>query len=889
MKKIFLILFFVLALSLVSATFEVNSTSIQTNYDLGSQLDGTIKISFKDHPLKDVFVDTLGNTITLEKILNETSYIYNCTPEDCESTYVKSNPETTKTFSLNSNEKKVLGLYFSGTIDEIKDIRFDVQSNAGQSTTNQLKIDILNDEKIDTGNTLMGSTEGQKNYGCFEEGNSIAKPSVSVTPYCQKIKLKEAPAYNLGAWISVKETGSADIVMTLYDKEGSFVRTSSGEEATCNLQKSIITPVGGEVQCLVNALIPEEDDYYICISLGQGSGDYKVQSYTPIGSDPACGFSGVPPRDENLVFKIYAQPMSFAAVSTFTVGNTLSTSETFSELVYSYIEDEYELDCSSGCSVPIMFLSSVNQDITVNNILAVYDANGLFNLEIDQINSLEETGATITSDLQVLDIGGFFDLPDKKTSSLSYILNLGGEEVLKENLDIEETTIELNVKETAVGFPTRFEIIHNLTVSEYEWDFGDDSTIKTYTQVTNHIYEEPGNYTTKIKIITKDSEYSRQFEIEVKDSKELISSKTLELRLKLDEIKKQISRLKESSQKIVEDKIDLAGIESNISFLETNSKTAKTQEEYDELIQIILNINLPDSVFSSSTVKVPLFTEVYEIDLEAYSEISEEFIEEGKEDDVIDATLFWMQENIQILASSDSVMMADRSGVSAIASIFEVSIIPKESDLYYYILIKDAYNMQISGADFQELEGYKGIESTGEELKFIISAQEMELSDIGIFVMPLLSDIPMIEEPEEPESPKRKYALLILIFLGLIIIGIIVYIVLQRWYKIKYEKYLFKDRNNLYNAIVYVNNAKKQGASNEEIKKNLRRSNWSSEQIRYIMRRYEGKETGMYELPIQRALSSNNSNEKPNIPSKNPIKFSSNTQFKPKSNDRFRR
>jgi histidyl-tRNA synthetase len=45
--------------------------------------------------------------------------------------------------------------------------------------------------------------------------------------------------------------------------------------------------------------------------------------------------------------------------------------------------------------------------------------------------------------------------------------------------------------------------------------------------------------------------------------------------------------------------------------------------------------------------------------------------------------------------------------------------------------------------------------------------------------------------------------------------------------------------------MVYVNGVKKQSMPNDEIKESLKKSGWNAEQIRYIMRKYEGRNTGL--------------------------------------------
>ena len=88
----------------------------------------------------------------------------------------------------------------------------------------------------------------------------------------------------------------------------------------------------------------------------------------------------------------------------------------------------------------------------------------------------------------------------------------------------------------------------------------------------------------------------------------------------------------------------------------------------------------------------------------------------------------------------------------------------------------------------------------------------------------------------------------------LFIAGIAVYIFLQQWYKHKYETYLFKNRNFLFNLINYIDNQKKKGVKESEIFRKLKKAGWNSEQVNYVLRKYLGKRTGMLEIPIERIL-----------------------------------
>jgi hypothetical protein len=52
----------------------------------------------------------------------------------------------------------------------------------------------------------------------------------------------------------------------------------------------------------------------------------------------------------------------------------------------------------------------------------------------------------------------------------------------------------------------------------------------------------------------------------------------------------------------------------------------------------------------------------------------------------------------------------------------------------------------------------------------------------------------------------------------------------------------------LYNLISYVHHAEKKDVDKNEIYSKLKRIGWSSEQVKYVIKKYAGKRTGMLEI-----------------------------------------
>jgi len=119
-----------------------------------------------------------------------------------------------------------------------------------------------------------------------------------------------------------------------------------------------------------------------------------------------------------------------------------------------------------------------------------------------------------------------------------------------------------------------------------------------------------------------------------------------------------------------------------------------------------------------------------------------------------------------------------------------------------------------------------------------------------------LNRLPVVETPAPEEKKASKWTIFGFVLFFIALAGIIIYVVLQQWYKRKYENYLFGgNRNDLYNMVNYVNNALKKGLSNSQIERNLRKAGWKAEKIKYVMKKYAGRRTGMVEIiPIDKIL-----------------------------------
>jgi hypothetical protein len=149
----------------------------------------------------------------------------------------------------------------------------------------------------------------------------------------------------------------------------------------------------------------------------------------------------------------------------------------------------------------------------------------------------------------------------------------------------------------------------------------------------------------------------------------------------------------------------------------------------------------------------------------------------------------------------------------------------------------------------------------------LIIPGKVSLTDAPLYLFPTLSELKQAfviascnnnnvcdassgETWKNCRSDCSPWHLALIWIIVMIVILFIIYILLQEWYKRRYEDHLFKNKNDLYNLINFISNSEKQGLARDAIYSKLSEKEWDSEQIRYAYNKFHGKRTGMWEIPI---------------------------------------
>ena len=864
-SRVLLTLIFILIFLLppISATFNLGTPnySLEKIYGPSADVAGWLNISFSSESLGSEFTDSNDNSINLSDVLKKNSgYAYSCSPLGCMDDYLASSAGTEKTTTLGAGESKIYGVKLTGSISSIDSFKFTLESDAGPACTSQMEVDFLDNSSMDFKNTRAldsGSCANLRDYGCFN--SSLPTEDVTISaPVCEKINLSDSPGFVIGAWL--KKTGSTGTLKAEIHKKIS--QSSAQVVATCTLPDPSTS--GEEVNCSINYAPIGFQEHYVCIYLGSATGNYVTKGYGTGTSSNLCGFYGTPINPENAAYQIFAQGKQFDSVGAINMNKSLANGESFASLAANYIQGRYgSLDCTAGCVIPVKIKSNAaGQSITLRDLVVDYTKE-IGSVTERSFYDISKTPAKITSGFKklYLDQAGF-TVPDE-LGNYTFSLDFNGQDVLSEKLQIKDVPIiqSVNPTKTASAFPTEFVVSvdsdYNLT--GFSWDFG-DGTVKIATQrnKTTHTYNQTGEYTLTLNVTDQRKLSSvKTFLINVSSPADLIVLRLAELKTAIRDINGDIASLDSFSKKAINASLGLPAVEASISSLQSRYSTATTEAQFNGIVTDLIKIKeLPESISKTADAGGLLFvSEADYVDLDVLKEIAGGTFGSGDEEGYIQASLFWQLENLETKVDFSEFSGRYNGNLEPVVKTFRISIDEKADIGYDYFLIMPALAGFYSDSAFSNKSGYVYINMQSQRTVSFSTTENVDFTNLPAFISPSISRLSLGETTLPEEKKTNKWLIFGLVILALLVIGVVVYVVLQEWYKRKYENHLFPNRNDLYNMANYIHNAKIKGMGNSDIESNLKKAGWSAERARNAMRKYAGKKTGMLEIPITKAVN----------------------------------
>jgi hypothetical protein len=304
----------------------------------------------------------------------------------------------------------------------------------------------------------------------------------------------------------------------------------------------------------------------------------------------------------------------------------------------------------------------------------------------------------------------------------------------------------------------------------------------------------------------------------------------------------------------------VTGIEFELANLSLRYLNATT-EELASINASLDSMDIPTEIeITKSALSILAFPQTENIDLNVLEIVTESSSGEG---DYKNALLGWNFNNLDTKISFKEFSVNYEDSREVILKTFDLESTKKDIiDYPVYIFMKKLDNILLKENYAEGEQGdyyYFNFTDNAETISFS-TTENVNFTNLPFFISPALTELELTDfnytkgVDKKDIDEKRKWTIFTLVIILLLIFGIILYLVLQTWYKRRYEEYLFRNRNDLYNLAVYITNSKKRGLDNIQIKEKLRNSKWNAEQIRYALRKYSGRRTGMYEIPLKKAL-----------------------------------
>jgi hypothetical protein len=293
----------------------------------------------------------------------------------------------------------------------------------------------------------------------------------------------------------------------------------------------------------------------------------------------------------------------------------------------------------------------------------------------------------------------------------------------------------------------------------------------------------------------------------------------------------------------------------------------------------LLRLNIPTSLKISRNIgPIEFLLSPSQIDLDILDEIGAGKYA-GNSDKYSNLLNQWMRDNLKINLETKTYILSYRDNREEnLLNYMKFDIIPLNQDLenVYFVVKGDPDNIIFSPSDTKDLTGKA--ESirfnilTEEKIVEFLYPQEIDLNNVPVFISPDVNKIGIaspdvgncnhnkICEKELGENFSnckddcKSWLPTLIYWLILLLVSLIIYIILQEWYKRHYESSLFSNKNQLFNLINFMSTSLNQGIRKNEIFSKLKERGWNHEQLDYAWNKLHGKRTGMWEIPIFKGI-----------------------------------
>ncbi|MFH1307347.1 MAG: PKD domain-containing protein [archaeon] len=889
-KLIFFVVFSVILSSLVCG-FSVSSNqsySIKYVYAPGEIIQGWINISLQNDA-SNLQLDTSldGDSIDLIDFVKKNSLNYDCLPKDCEDNYKVRDEATFKQADLAADSQKLYGFKISEPFERVDELRFNISSNTFDSCAMPLRIDLCNDGNINWKYKEFFPVFdcGVTDLNCYNSGATLNEYDLTASSlYCQEFQLTERPAYEISVDLIKGADTNVEFTLEIRDQGGS----PTGKYCKYN---------GNSWTTKVNCTVINTDGsigsgkYFACISVDSSTptGKHKIKAET---ENPKCGYAGDFGGVYDADYPIQIKGARYDAFDNSFFSQVAWEEQNGGDLVdyiNNYINGKYRkisgtsnYNCSSDCVIPIRFYGGLSQALRVSNIYLHYQA-AAGGRDTNKIYDVDLEPAKLTSKYFEFDLSVANFTAPKSYGNHTLIITLGGTEILNEKVSVAKIPVigDVYPNQVPAGRPVTLYVnvsspADNEIVS-YNWSFSDGvSQVTTEGQVTRTFSRILGY---SLDLTVKDSTGQtaiKRFTIIAGDPEIAINSTIKDYRNRLENLRADLSFYTGWYKNIIEEKIGIDELEEQIRTQEI--KFINSFNDPDKLVPIMSNLtelNIPIKLMNKNEGSMPLFIDPSQVNFDYLDSMGAGSapMNSSGEDAYEKAISNWLGKYATIDYDFQIIALYFEDGsYEFLMGVFDLNIDiseAKDGKEMYLVISHDDIDLD-KEYNIDEFDDATGIifDSISNKNVGILVEEEIEPENLVAYLAPQFSELEIVGsigpcnfnnkcEKSLGETWKNcrqdcKPVGWMIFWIFILMIGALaVYIILQEWYKRRYENYLFNNRNDLYNLVNFVKNAKNQGLGDGEITKRLKKSGWDGEQISYVFKKVKGKRVGMlFEIPI---------------------------------------
>ena len=848
----------------------IHNVSVKDSYAPGEALTGIINISLDGFPLNSFVNSNFGGQITLRELLKKNGEQIFCESYNCSGLYKKNLEAGLEEKTINTEEVQDFGFIINGKAPvSLNSLTFQISSDFSMKDEIPLKLNVF--ENLDWQfSEMSGQFDRFSNpFGCFDSQATTTPLNLSTLKYCQWIK--NVPATNkvrLGAFLIGNDpTGLERVSMHLGNEQVGY----DTYELICSYD-----PSSSEPYCDISFnKVLERGDYLVCIDTPSEHSLYRILSES-VGE--VCGYAGEGTGNFTKDVSIFLKVPKYASSN----GLELSTQdlENFEGAANAYLRERYSdtqgnVDCSSDCVLPIK-VSGVPQSLTIFNVSIEFSELGGYSAPAStKVYGIEEGEIT-------MDFSGELDLYktgfkiDGEPGSKTLILSIGEDEIFRKMITIYPAPKINFVYPTyvpaAIPVPLSIIVESSKNITNYEWEFGDGTSEVTKEPTVVHAFQDLNKiYNMMVKVVDVNNKVAtKNFTITTGSPREMLNQTLASKLKKTNEISAELNKVPSWYSRLIKTQVNISEYEGELKYLDGKMKTQFEDTAFVEIAQALYSMDLPVEIFNSLSEVLPFLITEDNVDFS----LAEEYYAKNFSNVNPETLIAWSIENVQGTIKRDITSALKESGdIEDLVSVINVQVTQNSGNEAALFIDKNFDDLYFSS----EVSPMKNGDTTyitlqsGQKSTFSIAYAGSE--ELDFFVSPSISylpeDLPIgvcnfnnVCERREKENYKncrsdcKPLGWTIFWFFIVILVGLIVYTIVQEWYKRNYENKLFPDRNKLLNMLNFIENARARGLLEGNLRQKLAENKWTQEQINYAFKKVNGQQTGLYELiPVEKILS----------------------------------